>query len=138
MSDVFGWIGQQLLQLVLPSLATAAAALAVGLLKRQLSKVGLDIDEKQETRIRQIVHDAIVRTEEVARRDPTMTSAEKADFTERSIREAEPAIGPAQARAMIDTMLPIVRAKGIGAKPVAIPLSPVPSTPATFGQKKPS
>lgn len=134
--NVFGFIGEQLLQVVLPGIGTVAAGLAVALLKKQLAKVGLDVSEKQETRIRQVVHDAIVRTEEAARRDPTMTSADKAEYTERTVREKMPELPPAVTRDMIDALLPIIRSRGIDAKAgKVIPLQPVPATPATFGKK---
>lgn len=138
MNAIFGAIGSQLLEWVLPSLAAAIAGMVMALLKKQMAKIGLDITEKQETRIKQLVHDAIVRTEEVARRDPTMTAAEKQEFTERTIRENMPELPPAEARNLIDTLLPVVRAKGISSnqgKPQTIPVHPVPSNPGTFGRK---
>lgn len=132
MKGFFAAFGGQLLEWVLPTLATAIAGLAMAILKKQLAKLGIELDEKQETRIRQIVHDAIVRTEEVARREP-MTSAEKAVYTERTILEQAPELDPATARHMVDVMLPIVRSRGISSEAGKKP-APVPSTPATFGR----
>lgn len=126
MNPVVTEIGTQLVHLVLPTLATAIASLAVGILQKKLKVVGIELDDKQATRLRTLAHDAILRTEEASRRDPTMSPTEKADYAERTILEQAPDVQPADARHWIDVMLPMVRAKGMMKPPVpTLPMAPV-------------
>lgn len=124
MGEVLGWLGQQLLQVVLPTLATAIAGLLVGLLTKYLKKINLEVTIEQEERLRKIVEDAVKATEEAARR-ATMSSAHKDDLAQRIVRTQVPDIPPHKLRVAIDAALPEVRKQ----------LAPVPSTPATFGRK---
>lgn len=77
MSDFLGSIGAGILHIVLPSLATVIAGFLMVILKRVAAKYGIEVTEKQEERLKQIVVDKIHATEEVARRDKTLSSEEK-------------------------------------------------------------
>lgn len=120
-------IGQQLVHLVLPVLATAIASFVVAMLQKKLSIYGIELDDKQATRLRTLAHDAILRTEEASRRDTLMSPADKAEFAERTVIEQAPDVDHATARHWIDVMLPMVRAKGMmkPPQPATIPVAPV-------------
>lgn len=81
MSDVIGAIGHAIVDAVLPALGTVIAGMMVVLLKRLLAKQGLELTEKQEDRLKQIVVDKIHATEEAARRGDVTTSEEKKALT---------------------------------------------------------
>lgn len=81
MGDFFGAIGHGILNVVLPSLATVIAGLLVMVLKRVAKKYGLEVTEKQEERLKQIVVDKIHATEEAARRAPSISGEEKKAIT---------------------------------------------------------
>lgn len=76
MTDFIGGIGHALWDAVLPSMATLVAGMVVLLLKKMLAKYGLEVTEKQEDRLKQIVVDKIHATEEAAHRTP-LTGIEK-------------------------------------------------------------
>jgi molybdopterin-guanine dinucleotide biosynthesis protein A len=76
MGDWFGALGGGIMQVLLPSLATVIAGMLMLVLKRLAAKYGLEITEKQEERLKQIVVDKIHATEEVAHRMP-LTGVEK-------------------------------------------------------------
>jgi len=76
MGDFIGGIGHALWDAVLPSMATVIAGMLMLVVKRFLAKQGLDLTEKQEQRLKEIVVDKIHATEEAARRIP-LTSVEK-------------------------------------------------------------
>ena len=61
-------IGHVLMTAVLPGLATLAGGLLIGLLKKQLTRAGIDLTEKQDEQLRRLVENSIVQVEEVARR----------------------------------------------------------------------
>jgi len=72
MSDFFG----EILKGTAALMAPVISGMVVLLLKRMLAKQGLDLTDKQEERLKQIVVDKIHATEEVAHRIP-LTSVEK-------------------------------------------------------------
>jgi hypothetical protein len=76
MGDFVGTIGHAFVNLVLPSLATVIAGMLVMVLKRVANKYGLEVSEKQEQRLKEIVVDKIHAVEELSRRS-TLTSEEK-------------------------------------------------------------
>jgi hypothetical protein len=76
MGDFIGGIGHALWDAVLPSMATVIAGMLMLVVKRFLAKQGLDLTEKQEQRLKEIVVDKIHATEEVAHRIP-LTGVEK-------------------------------------------------------------
>jgi len=77
MGDFIGGIGHALWDAVLPSMATVIAGMLMLVVKRFLAKQGLDLTEKQEQRLKEIVVDKIHATEEAAHRDPSITSQDK-------------------------------------------------------------
>src|SRR5688572_9826093 len=123
----FGWIAKQLVELVLPGLATAIGGMVVALLSKYLKKVKIELTAEQEARLREIVADAVRSTEEVARRQAKvgvpMSSDEKDDMTAATITAKMPDLPPLELRNAIDAALPQVREE----------LRP--STPATFGRE---
>lgn len=134
-------LGGWLLQAILPTLATAGAALALRLLQQQLKKAGLDLTEKQAEAFRKLVENAIVAVEELARRralsgDP-MPPLEKRDAALGKILDARPDVSPEVAGEVLDQMLPKVR-QILTATPIRQQnggkAPPVPSTPGTFGR----
>jgi|GEM_PF-5133662 len=68
MSDIFTVIGHAILTTVLPGIGTAIGLMLVVVVKNFLASQGLDLTEKQETRLKQIIVDKIHATEEVAHR----------------------------------------------------------------------
>lgn len=115
MSDFLGSIGSGILHLVLPSLGTVIAGLVVLVLKRVASKYGIEVTEKQEERLKQIVVDKVHATEEAARRTP-MNSDEKAALTINAVKaeaDADPTIpNPSMEKVIekVDATLSQVRA----------------------------
>jgi hypothetical protein len=77
MTDVIGSIGHALWDAVLPSLATVIAGMVLVLLKQVAKKYGLEITEKQEARLKEIVVDKIHATEEAAHRQEVTTKEGK-------------------------------------------------------------
>jgi hypothetical protein len=80
MSDILGTIGEGILKVVLPSLGTVIAGFLVLVLKRVAAKYGIEVTEKQEERLKQIVVDKIHATEESSRREP-LSSPDKKTMT---------------------------------------------------------
>lgn len=117
---MWGEIGKALVQVVLPLAGTALAGAGTAVLKKQLSKVGLEVTAQQEQQLRQLVFDAVTRTEEVARRDPSMTGGEKAAYAEQTVLARMPDANIADVRHFIDVALPNLRSRGIGAAPKVV------------------
>ncbi len=117
MVDVFGSIGHAIVTAVLPSLATVIAGMVTLLLKRLLAKQGIELTEKQEDRLKQIVVDRVHATEESARRAPEGTSSgeKKQQTMDATIAaaNADPSIpnpSPAKVSELIDSTLSQMRA----------------------------
>lgn len=121
------WLSDLLFRVALPALATGAAGLVVAVLQRQFKKLGIEITEDQQAAIRRIVRDAILAVEELARREPEMTSAEKVTAAEVLIVEKRPDLSPEKVRELIDAELPKARAAGYAL--------PRPRTPADLGRR---
>lgn len=121
MGEFFGTIAAKLVEVVLPTLATAIAGLVVVLLRKWSQKAGLDLTEQQEQRIRQIVVDAIARAEEIGRRE-TLSSEDKRTIATQSVRRQVRDLTDSQIAELVDSTLPAVRA------------TLVPKTPATLGR----
>lgn len=111
--DFFTAIASKLVEIVLPTLATAIAGLIVALLSKYLKKVKIELTVEQETRLRQVVEDAIRATEEAARRQAAkgirMTSHEKEQLTARAVLQKMPDVPAGQLKLAVDAMLPEVR-----------------------------
>lgn len=125
MGEFVGWVGSQLLELVLPALATVIAGLVVGLLRKMLKKLQLELTAEQDTRIRQLVADAVRTVEERSRRDG-LSSREKADAAMAIVADQVPQVRALDVQRMIDAALPGMR------KEAGDP--PRPSSQATFGR----
>ncbi len=111
-----------LIKLVLPAVGSALSALALRILNQQLKRVNISLTSEQEARVRELVRDAVLQVEEIARRDKSLTSADKASLAEDLVKSKLPDLSTAEAQRQIDAVLPEVR------KQLA------PSTPATFGR----
>jgi hypothetical protein len=116
-SGVMGVIGQGLLGVVLPGLATYLAGQAVAILNRTLKKQGLELSAAQEARVRQAVVDVINRIEEASRRQKMTPDQKRIAATDGILREIgdvlpEGAAVPSRddVGKMIDSVLPTVRA----------------------------
>lgn len=116
---MFEWLapfGDLLLQIVLPSLATIVGGLIVGLLNKQLKKAGIELNQAQQDRIKELIQDAIRATEEAARRG-SMSSAEKRTMTLEGATEAiaqdatVPTLAVPIIGTIVDSQLPLVRAQ---------------------------
>lgn len=109
---MFGFLaaafGKMLLSTVLPVIGTAIGGLVVGILGKQLKKVGLDLSVQQERRLHELVIQAIQATEEAARRR-SMTSGEKANYATNLIAAARPDLPLQDIRLALDSALPEVR-----------------------------
>lgn len=122
MGAIFGWIGAKLVSIVLPTLTSVIAGMVIGILKKQLTKRGIEITDAQEQQLEKIVVDAIQATEEAARRDH-LSSEQKAAMTLAKIQDARPDLTAGSIMQKVDAKLPEVRAKL------------TPSTPATLGRR---
>lgn len=113
--SIGGAIGTSLLEIVLPGAATVIAAQVVRLLNKQATKVGLELDEAQADKLRQIIVDAVTRTEEMGRREKLTGTQKRTAATDAALAELR-AEFPAREEftrervgKMIDTVLPAVR-----------------------------
>jgi hypothetical protein len=124
--------GEYLLKAVLPGLAAAGGTLAVGILNKQLRRAGIELTDKQQQQVRTLVENAIVQTEELARRralagDP-MTSEEKRQETTVRVMVERPDLREPDIFNAIDALLPKVRQIIPATRlPAAAPLAAAPS-----------
>lgn len=113
--SIGGAVGKGLLEVVLPSLATVIAAQAVKLLARQSKKVGLEISEAEQDKLRQVIVDAVTRAEEMGRRGQMSGEQKRIAATDAILAELRAAHPDAEeftrerVGKMIDTVLPAVR-----------------------------
>lgn len=126
MGSFLASVGAQLLQTVLPSLATVLAGFLVALAAKYLKKLGIEVTDAQDARLRQLVRDGIMAAEEAAHRDP-LTSLEKNAIAVNQVIAREPELRIDTVKRVVDQVLPGVRVE-LGKA------APKPSTPATFGR----
>lgn len=109
------------MKFVAPPLAALIATLLVAVLKRYLSKLGIEIDAVQETRLKELAKDAIRAAEEAARRQPTMSGVDKKKVASEIVQDARPDLSLDQVHLALDANLPDVRAelKGTGTFPAS-------------------
>jgi hypothetical protein len=123
--EFLGGFGLQLMHLVLPSLATILSGLIIALATKQLQKLGIQVTNEQDARLRQLARDAIMTAEEMAHRHPELTGVEKNAIATNQVVSREPTINVATAARVIDQQLPLVRKE--------LEQSPTPSTPTEEG-----
>lgn len=126
--SIGGAIGQGLLEVVLPGVAALAGGQAVRLLGKLAKRQDLELTAAQEARVRKIVGDAILRTEELARRQPLNGDQKRTATTDAVLHElgfepGEPLSREAVGK-MIDTALPELRAKLEPTPVVLVPPDP--------------
>lgn len=120
--DIWGVLG--------PTLATVATSAVTALITRQAKKINIDIDEKQQQQIKNLVFESVIRVEEMARRNPTMTGEDKRAAVVADVAEQAPKVERSKVESLIDSALPLVRSKGIIAKPPApFPVFTMPASP---------
>jgi len=110
LDSLFGSISDGLLQLALPALATAAATLLVGLLKRGFAYMKIQITAEQEAALREKVRNAILRIEELSKQDPKtpMKGEDKLDSAIVGVMN-ETGVGAMEAEKLIHEELPKAR-----------------------------
>lgn len=104
MGDFFSVIGEKLIEVVLPMLATTIASLVVGLLAQLMKKNGLELTKEQEEKLKKVVIQAVKATEEAARRAP-MSGAEKRHMASELITSQLPEADPLKVHVAIDAAL---------------------------------
>ena len=130
--EFFTRIGLQVLDLLLPSLATVLAGFLVAVASKYLKKLGIEVTDAQDARLRQLVRDGIMAAEEAAHREP-LTSKEKNAIAVNQVLTREPDIQLDTVKRVVDQVLPSVRVElGKDAAPAAE--APDTVTPGTFGR----
>lgn len=129
MGAIFEHFGIQLVGIAIPPLATAIAALLVGILVKKLKSLGIEVDAQEQARLKTLTADTIRAVDEQANRSP-MSPEQKDNLATAMLQAQAPHLDPADVRHAIDSTLPQVRADAAVVKLVT-PLKP--STPATFG-----
>lgn len=112
--------GALLVKAVLPGVATVAGGYLVGLLHKALKAKGVELTDAQDARIRQIVTDAIMRVEEVGRRNPGMSPTAKESLATLYIQDSVTHLAPEDIQGWIESVLPAVRAQLQRATPASI------------------
>lgn len=126
--NIVGGITSALVNVALPVLATAIAALVVGIAKRYLTRLGLELTAEQDRRLRELVAEAVAAVEEMARRKDDLKGEDKREQAKALILDrllSEP-----------DVVVPSAGAvdKAIDAALTRARQAPVPATPATLGR----
>ena len=119
----------RVLDIVLPPLVTAIAALVVAVLTKQLQKIGLTVTAQQRDSMKATVKDAILAVEEEARKTP-MSGAVKESRAVDIAKVEQPKASDAELRQQIKSALPEIRAQ------LAPPLLPMVAVPSGFGRPK--
>lgn len=119
-------VGGQLLDVVLPALASVIGVFIVGLLNKHLQKAGIEVKLADKVLFEGVVTNAIRRTEETARRHP-MSSEDKRATTIAAIEAEMPRKLHADVSASVDSQIQVVRT----ADTVPAPVTIVPSVPVT-------
>lgn len=114
MGSILSSIGGGLVHLVLPSLATILASLAVSFVAKKASQAGVDLTQAQTDLLKTEVTHAVQAVEERATRakaagNPMTPDAKRKEAL--AIVAASPNIVQGNIQQMIDTVLPEVRAK---------------------------
>lgn len=105
----------RLLDVLLPSLISALAAVGVALLTQLLRKVGVQLDVEQQNQIKGAARDAVLAVEEQSRRNAksglgTMTATQKDAAATFLAKQIVPKADPEQVKIAIAATLPEVRA----------------------------
>lgn len=114
MTELLQDLGRQVLVQVLPLLATIVAVLLIRLLYQLARKVGIDIGEAQQDRLRDRVVQILLSVEEAAHRrrhDEPLSSEQKNMMALEAIAREAPHVPMREAQRAIDAALPDVRAR---------------------------
>lgn len=103
-------LGKLLAETILPPLITVIAGLLVGVLVRQLQKLGVTVTKEKEDRLRLVVEDAVRAVEEAARRNPRMSSSGKETLAKQlAVEQIGSAVPAERLQLAIDAALPKIR-----------------------------
>lgn len=113
----------RLLDILLPSLVSALAAVGVAVLTQLLRKVGVQLDIEQQNQIKSAARDAVLAVEEQNRRNvksgrDALTSTQKDAAATFIVQQTVPKADPDQVKIAIAATLPEVRAVTSPATPV--------------------
>jgi len=111
MKGLLAMFGTQLLQFALPALTTALAGAITGLVARKFKQAGIELSQAQADKLAAVVEKALHAVEEVARRNPHMTSADKQRMAEGIVAAQFPNLDPMSARLAIDAGLSDLRSR---------------------------
>lgn len=112
---IVGAFGKGLGEVVLPVAGTVIAGQVVRLLSRQTKKIGLELGEAEQDKLRQIIVDSVTRAEEVGRRGNLSGEQKRIAATDAALAElgaefpAREAFTRERIGKMIDTVLPALR-----------------------------
>ena len=110
-----GAIGKGVLEVLLPSIASVAGVQLTRLLNRHLKKAGLELDEAQQEKLRQVIVDSVTRAEEMGRRENLTGPQKRTAATDAALLELrhtfpnDEEFTRERVGKMIDTVLPAVR-----------------------------
>jgi hypothetical protein len=113
----------RLLDVLLPSLVSALAAVGVALLTQMLRKVGVQLDVEQQNQIKGAARDAVLAVEEQSRRNAksglgALTATQKDAAATFIMGQTVPKADPEQVKIAIASTLPEVRAVTTPSTPV--------------------
>jgi hypothetical protein len=122
-------LSEKLLEIILPTFATALAGLATAVLVKLLKKIGLDVDEKERAALKSSVRDAVLAVEEQARQTPVRLPGEaKREIAADIVKRELPKADRADINFQIHAVLPEIREQ------LGQPSGPRPDSPGTFGR----
>lgn len=125
LGDLGTALGAQLLDWVLPSLATLIGGYVVRVLSQQAKRLGIQITAEQEAQIKEAVKTAVLAVEELARRVP-MSGEEKAQVATAKLRRELPEVPESRIAELVDAALPVVRAEITPVVEAPAPSLPIP------------
>lgn len=126
MNEIATAFGLKLVEIVLPTLATAIAGLLVAYLTKKLQSVGIQVSQQQQTQLKDLAEHTVLAVEEQSRRKP-MNSEAKDRAAVQTIKSKLPDADIADVRNAVDAALPAVRAVLVPDAPR--PMRAVPPSP---------
>lgn len=110
MSGILSAIGGGLLHLVLPSLGTILAGLAVSFVQKKAAQAGIDLTQAQTNLLKTQVTNAVQAVEEISQKNPTtITGQEKHAMATSMVAAVAPTASPTQVDTLINAVLQDVR-----------------------------
>lgn len=128
LTGILGSIGGGLLEFVLPALGAAIAGIASKWLIDKARQSGIELTEAQERYVRERMRAIVRAVEELARREPTMTSEEKRAVGIARATDEFPSLSAERIEMLLDETLPDERPK------LELQTKARPRTPADLGR----